>query len=100
MYVAEEDGIVLGYAFCIFQQPHGENMYPRKSLYIDDLCVDQSCRGRGYGKALVAYGVNRLLKQGETPRLEALDWNKPALTLYRKMGFDLEQRRQLFRADL
>lgn len=67
---------------------------------LDLLAVDQSCRGRGYGKALVAYGVNRLLKQGETPRLEALDWNKPALTLYRKMGFDLEQRRQLFRADL
>ena len=67
---------------------------------LDMLAVDQAFQGRGYGKALVAYGVNRLLERSETPRLEALDWNKPALGLYRHMGFELEQRRQLLRRGL
>ena len=62
--------------------------------------VDGTKQGRGYGKALTAYGVNRLLERGEEPRLEALDWNKPALSLYRRMGFAVEQRRQLLRLDL
>lgn len=68
--------------------------------FLDLLAVDQAFRGRGYGKALTAYGVNRLLERGEEPRLEALDWNKPALSLYRRMGFAVEQRRQLLRLDL
>lgn len=64
---------------------------------LDQLVVDRDCRGRGYGKALVAYGVNRLLERGEIPRLEVLDWNQPALGLYQRMGFEREQRRQLYR---
>lgn len=68
--------------------------------FLDALAVDRPFQGRGYGKALAAYGVNRLLERGETPRLEALDWNKPALGLYRRMGFALEQRRQLLRLNL
>lgn len=53
IFVAEEpEGRVLGYAFCIFQQPDSHILTDIKTLYIDDLCVDENCRGRGTGRQL------------------------------------------------
>ena len=47
IYVAvNEDDVCMGYAFCQMQeQPFSTNMVPFKSLFIDDLCVDQQARG-------------------------------------------------------
>ena len=43
---------VLGYAFCIFQQHVADNILTDiKTLYIDDLCVDEVLRGRHVGRA-------------------------------------------------
>ncbi len=50
--VAEDGGTVLGYVFCVVQRPSAHNLQPVTTLYIDDLCVDASARGRGVGKAL------------------------------------------------
>lgn len=51
-----EKNEVLGYAFCIFQQ-HGDSgsMTDIKTLYIDDLCVDETLRGQHIGKQLYEY---------------------------------------------
>ena len=50
--VDEEDRLV-GYAFCIFQQHIGDNILTDiKTLYIDDLCVDEKFRGQPIGSAL------------------------------------------------
>lgn len=39
----DEEGQVRGYAFCIFQEHPNDNILtPIKTLYIDDLCVDQN----------------------------------------------------------
>ena len=47
------DGNVLGYAFCIFQQHIGDNILTDiKTLYIDDLCVDEKLRGQHIGRRL------------------------------------------------
>ena len=44
---ADEADRGLGYAFCIFQQYINDNiMTDIKTLYIDDLCVDEDCRGQ------------------------------------------------------
>lgn len=44
---------VLGYAFCVFQQHIDDNILTDiKTLYIDDLCVDENIRGRHIGKQL------------------------------------------------
>ena len=49
---AEEDK-VLGYCFCQIRQYRNSTVLTdRKELYIDDLCVDESCRGRHVGKQL------------------------------------------------
>lgn len=49
----DEDDTVLGYAFCeIKEQPNRENMVPFRSIYIDDLCVDETKRGQHIASAL------------------------------------------------
>lgn len=54
---ADENGAkILGYAFCVFQQRLNDNILTDvKSLYIDDLCVDEIERGKGVGRALYEY---------------------------------------------
>jgi GNAT superfamily N-acetyltransferase len=59
----------------------------RPGLYIEDLFVDESYRGRGFGAALLRY-VARLAVERNCGRLEwsVLDWNKPAVDFYTKLG--------------
>lgn len=48
-----EDNKVLGYTFCIVKRFKSHPVYKdRTSLYIDDLCVDESVRGQHIGKRL------------------------------------------------
>ena len=49
----DESENVLGYAFCIFQQHLNNNILTEiKTLYIDDLCVDENIRGKHIVKQL------------------------------------------------
>ena len=51
-YVDGDDRLV-GYAFCILQQQKGSTvMTDVKTLYIDDLCVDEALRGQHIGRTL------------------------------------------------
>ena len=55
----DEEDKVLGYAFCIMQQyQNHEIMTDIRTLYIDDLCVDEQLRGQHIGKCLYEYVVN------------------------------------------
>lgn len=63
--VVDEQEQVLGYAFCIFQQHLKNNILTDiKTLYIDDLCVDEKCRGQHIGKQLYKYVLNFARTQG------------------------------------
>ena len=49
----DEKENVLGYAFCVWQQHiNNEILTDIKTLYIDDLCVDETRRGQHIGKKL------------------------------------------------
>ena len=54
VFVCEnEKGIVTGHAFCIHEQLTGDAVRTDvRTLYIDDICVDEAYRGQGVGKAL------------------------------------------------
>lgn len=56
IYVAvNEEDVCVGYAFCQLQeQPFSTNTL-FKSLFIDDLCVDQQARGQHIGEHLFEY---------------------------------------------
>ena len=58
-----------------------------KTLYIDDLCVDENCRGKHIGKALYEAAVN-LAKEKECYNLTLNVWscNSSAMEFYKSMG--------------
>ena len=66
IYVAvDETGLVTGYAFCIFQQHLGDTILTDiKTLYIDDLCVDENIRVRHIGKSLYECVLEFAKEQG------------------------------------
>ncbi len=57
IFVALDDNSnVLGYCFCILEDHTGDNVLtPIKTMYIDDLCVDESSRGLHVGRELYEY---------------------------------------------
>lgn len=61
----DEQGQVVGYAFCVFQQHIDDNILTDiKTLYIDDLCVDSTRRGQHIGKQLYEYVLQYAKEQG------------------------------------
>lgn len=53
IFVAVEEDKVLGYGFCQFRKYEKDPVIAdHTELYIDDLCVDESCRGQHIGKAI------------------------------------------------
>lgn len=63
--VEEETQQVLGYAFCIFQQHFGSNILTDiRTLYIDDLCVEEKCRGQHIGRRIYEYVLDFARSQG------------------------------------
>ena len=81
---AEEDSVVIGFALFFH---NFSTFVGRKGLYLEDLFIVPERRGLGYGKALLKYLAN-LAVERNCGRMEwiCLDWNKPALTVYRSIG--------------
>ncbi len=62
IFVAAEGERVLGYAFCVHRDYDGTGVSTcRKEIYVDDVCVEEACRGRGIATALLdrVYGYAR-----------------------------------------
>ena len=56
IFGAVQDGKLLGYCFCMIEEVKDNPVLcDVKSLYIDDLCVDESCRGQGVASKLYAH---------------------------------------------
>lgn len=55
IFVYEEDGAVLGYIMCQEHSISGSALKSVKTLYIDDLCVEEKARGKGVGKKLFQF---------------------------------------------
>ena len=55
IFVGVEGGKLLGYCFCMIEEVKDNTVLRDvKSLYIDDLCVDEDCRGQGIASKLYA----------------------------------------------
>ena len=88
--IADMDGQVAGYAFCILQTTENDSVLcDRKVLYIDDLCVDEGKRGTGIATALYA----RVLEFAKELHCHAVTlnvWcgNDSAMKFYEKCGMN------------
>lgn len=86
--VADGGGRIKGYAFCVFQKHENDNILTDiKTLYLDDLCIDENCRGEHIGKALYD-GVLKLAKESDCYNVTLNVWclNQSAMRFYEKCG--------------
>ena len=83
----DDNGGLLGYAFCIFESPHSAAMCNVKTLYIDDLCVDETCRGQHVGSKLYEYVLDFAKRSGcYNVTLNVWSLNESARKFYEKCG--------------
>lgn len=62
-----------------------------KRLYLEDIVVTESERGRGAGKLLFDQTLQKCLDENCTGMMwQVLDWNIPAINFYQKYGADLQ----------
>lgn len=83
-----DSGKVQGYAFCQITETTGDRLLQDgKTLYIDDICVDESARGKHIGKALFEHVRNYARAIGcHNITLNVWEGNEAALRFYQTMG--------------
>ena len=89
----DENDCLVGYAFCIFQQHRDDNILTDiRTLYIDDLCVDEALRGAHIGKRLYAFVVDHAREQGcYNVTLNVWALNESARKFYEKCGLCIQK---------
>ncbi len=88
LVAVDENDSVMGYAFCVFIQHIDNNILTDiKTLYIDDLCVDETIRGKHIGKTLY-HAVLDFARKNSCYNVTLNVWscNESAMRFYEKMG--------------
>ena len=88
IFIYDLDGFVAGYCFCQIRICQNSTVLTdRTELYIDDLCVDGGCRGRGIASALYAHVCDFAKSQGcAFLTLNVWCGNDGAMKFYEKAG--------------
>ena len=81
---------VLGHMFCVFKQEKDDSVLTDiKTLYIDDICVDEKARGLGVGKSLFEFIRDYAKSEGfYNITLNVWSCNPGALKFYEAMGME------------
>lgn len=82
--IAEWNGEPCGLALYFF---NFSTFLGKHGVYLEDLFVRESHRGKGIGKALLAR-LAKIAKESDCGRLEwsVLDWNAPSIAFYKSLG--------------
>lgn len=88
VYTDDSDSRVLGYCFCVYEfTEETTSTFAHKTLYIDDLCVEETLRKSGIGKALYKYVENVAREQGcYRITLHVWECNPAAAAFYNNIG--------------
>jgi GNAT superfamily N-acetyltransferase len=95
--IAEWEGKPAGYAsfFYFYSTFQG-----RAALFLEDLFVLDKLRGKGIGKALLVKVAKLAIEEKCFGlRWEVLDWNRPAIEFYQKLGADFLNERKVVAFD-
>lgn len=92
IFVYEEEGKVLGHLFLEFKVSDNSVRYPRKTLYIEDLCLAQEVRHQGIGQKLLQFAEKYGCEHGAyNVTLNVWHANQNAYHFYDKAGFTPQQ---------
>lgn len=82
-----ENGKLLGHLFVTIKESKSSALKPIKTLFIEDLCVDEQARGQKIGEQLFQYALVFAKKQGcYNLTLNVWNDNAGALRFYERMG--------------
>jgi len=97
LWVAREAGRVVAYAIFFFTY---SSFLARPTLYLEDIFVHPDARGRGIATAVMRALAAEARRRG-CGRFEwmVLDWNRPAIRLYRRLGAREKKEWLLYRAE-
>lgn len=89
----DEDGKVLGHCFGIFTDTAGSGLLvEHKTLYIDDICVDENARGKHVGRALFEYAKAYAKETGcYNITLNVWEGNDSAKLFYENCGLKVQK---------
>ena len=88
IFIAQQEEDVVGYCFCVFKDYRGSGVQTdRVELYIDDLCVEETCRSKGIATALFAH-VTAFARERNCAFISLNVWqgNQQAQKFYERMG--------------
>ena len=89
VFVCEDaDGKILGHGFCIFEHPKNTRLLNDVlTLYIDDICVDETARGKCIGKAIYEHIIDYARQCGcYNVTLNVWSCNPRAMKFYKSLG--------------
>ena len=88
-----DEGKILGHAFCqITEIKNHRLLQDTKTLYIDDICVDEATRGKHIGKALYEYVRDYAKSIGcYNITLNVWEGNDAAYSFYKHMGMQVQK---------
>lgn len=92
IFVLDDNG-VLGYAICqVSEVKDNQLLEDNKTLYIDDICVDENARGKHVGKSLYEYVRDYAKAIGcNNITLNVWEGNDAAQHFYRNMGMQVRK---------
>lgn len=86
-YVAEWEGFIVGFAIYYVRY----STWKGCRLYLEDLIVTESWRGKGVGKLLFDKIIQEAQEMGFNGMTwQVLDWNEPAIKFYNKYEAAIE----------
>lgn len=86
-FVAEEQNRIIGLSLYYWRY----STWKGKRLYLEDIIVTESERGRGIGKKLFDRTMQHALDENCSGMLwQVLDWNEPAINFYNKYGSTMD----------
>ena len=88
-----DDGEVLGHAFCQITEVQGHRLLQdAKTLYIDDICVEETARGRHIGQSLYEFVRDYARTIGcYNITLNVWEGNDSAYSFYKSMGMQVQK---------
>lgn len=87
-FVGEYEGEIIGMSLYYIRY----STWKGRRLYLEDIIITESMRGKGFGKDLLDHTIAYAKEQGYSGMMwQVLDWNTPAIDFYKKYNSKFDE---------